>query len=92
GAPGFRGSGTYDEPVSIHAPAWGATVDVVDVRHLGDVSIHAPAWGATEHDGKPVTNGEELCACKAVDVYGLVTEIFLFIWRGVALGEDREKN
>ena len=33
--------------VSIHAPAWGATV--CDVRKLAirEVSIHAPAWGAT---------------------------------------------
>ncbi len=34
--------------VSIHAPAWGATVyrrAPPDVR--GNVSIHAPAWGAT---------------------------------------------
>ena len=34
-------------PVSIHAPAWGAT----EARHQGPfeakVSIHAPAWGAT---------------------------------------------
>ena len=37
-------------PVSIHAPAWGATEDQPKVlRHL-DVSIHAPAWGATSPD------------------------------------------
>ena len=33
--------------ISIHAPAWGATI----VPYLGDyviqISIHAPAWGAT---------------------------------------------
>src|ERR1700677_1818108 len=33
--------------VSIHAPAWGATVLVQQVGHVADVSIHAPAWGAT---------------------------------------------
>ena len=34
--------------VSIHAPAWGATVTVPKVRiTLNVVSIHAPAWGAT---------------------------------------------
>jgi hypothetical protein len=45
-----------------------------------------------EHNGRPITNGRELCECEAVVVYGLVTEIFLYIWRGVALGEEREKN
>ena len=35
--------------VSIHAPAWGATVGL-RVRRTGDrVSIHAPAWGATRN-------------------------------------------
>ena len=33
--------------ISIHAPAWGATLQLVgDVRSDG-ISIHAPAWGAT---------------------------------------------
>ena len=34
-------------PVSIHAPAWGATLLSIlsNCKHL--VSIHAPAWGAT---------------------------------------------
>ena len=34
-------------PISIHAPAWGATSD--GHRHPGHlrISIHAPAWGAT---------------------------------------------
>ena len=35
-------------PVSIHAPAWGATVAVQHLQHADVVSIHAPAWGATE--------------------------------------------
>ena len=37
----------FVEPVSIHAPAWGATLTLfyVDPPYL--VSIHAPAWGAT---------------------------------------------
>ena len=34
--------------VSIHAPAWGATVDKVDRATRDLVSIHAPAWGATD--------------------------------------------
>jgi len=34
-------------PVSIHAPAWGATVDIYQGAVTGQVSIHAPAWGAT---------------------------------------------
>ena len=33
--------------VSIHAPAWGATVLVRKRRIRDYVSIHAPAWGAT---------------------------------------------
>ncbi len=33
--------------VSIHAPAWGATLLCEDVPVDGIVSIHAPAWGAT---------------------------------------------
>ena len=33
--------------VSIHAPAWGATV-VLNIKTIyALVSIHAPAWGAT---------------------------------------------
>ena len=34
-------------PVSIHAPAWGATRPYCKNRLLSPVSIHAPAWGAT---------------------------------------------
>ena len=33
--------------VSIHAPAWGATVCPIRSLCPRDVSIHAPAWGAT---------------------------------------------
>ena len=33
--------------VSIHAPAWGATLRIEGVITLRLVSIHAPAWGAT---------------------------------------------
>ena len=33
--------------VSIHAPAWGATLPQSSPRALRRVSIHAPAWGAT---------------------------------------------
>ena len=33
--------------VSIHAPAWGATLDKVKIEDALQVSIHAPAWGAT---------------------------------------------
>ena len=35
------------EGVSIHAPAWGATVIDAAGGIKGRVSIHAPAWGAT---------------------------------------------
>ena len=33
--------------ISIHAPAWGATVQLAEVRAREEISIHAPAWGAT---------------------------------------------
>ena len=37
--------------VSIHAPAWGATMESIgDGVDLPVVSIHAPAWGATHYD------------------------------------------
>ncbi len=40
-------------PVSIHAPAWGATWSGREPGGLTEVSIHAPAWGATRvcHSG-----------------------------------------
>ena len=34
--------------VSIHAPAWGATLPPTASSRPSEVSIHAPAWGATE--------------------------------------------
>ena len=37
-------------PVSIHAPAWGATACADESLHEAHVSIHAPAWGATATD------------------------------------------
>ncbi len=37
--------------VSIHAPAWGATLRRKIRHNRGNVSIHAPAWGATGRDG-----------------------------------------
>ena len=33
--------------VSIHAPAWGATLSLCQFMAREEVSIHAPAWGAT---------------------------------------------
>ena len=33
--------------VSIHAPAWGATLKPAVTLGMPEVSIHAPAWGAT---------------------------------------------
>ena len=38
---------TSGKIVSIHAPAWGATTNAIDMRAVVAVSIHAPAWGAT---------------------------------------------
>ena len=43
--------------VSIHAPVWGATLNVVVRPPITKVSIHAPVWGATKkyaHGKKPV--------------------------------------
>ncbi len=37
----------HRQPVSIHAPAWGATRSARSVAGSSWVSIHAPAWGAT---------------------------------------------
>ena len=35
--------------ISIHAPAKGATVNVLAIVKQYDISIHAPAKGATSH-------------------------------------------
>ena len=43
--------------VSIHAPAWGATVRAEARGAAVDVSIHAPAWGATRAALRAVTCG-----------------------------------
>ena len=37
----------YKDVVSIHAPAWGATLGRIRNGPAKTVSIHAPAWGAT---------------------------------------------
>ena len=36
------------ESISIHAPAWGATVALLFTETELGISIHAPAWGATK--------------------------------------------
>ena len=33
--------------ISIHAPAWGATLEALGDKYYNLISIHAPAWGAT---------------------------------------------
>ena len=38
---------TSCQQVSIHAPAWGATLILTTEASHSRVSIHAPAWGAT---------------------------------------------
>ena len=38
---------TWSSRVSIHAPAWGATLMLCHFYNDIQVSIHAPAWGAT---------------------------------------------
>ena len=35
--------------ISIHAPAWGATLIYNFHWMISKISIHAPAWGATAH-------------------------------------------
>ena len=42
------------EKVSIHAPAWGATITSVSIINGFHVSIHAPAWGATLETSVPI--------------------------------------
>ena len=39
--------------ISIHAPAWGATMLVDLTLAEYDISIHAPAWGATRTRSSP---------------------------------------
>ena len=39
--------GVVDGYISIHAPAKGATYEVIDARYRAKISIHAPAKGAT---------------------------------------------
>ena len=43
----FNGNVDVDVLVSIHAPAWGATMGKLIGPDIVGVSIHAPAWGAT---------------------------------------------
>ncbi len=43
----LKRSDAYEQRVSIHAPAWGATGVSRRVQPQHVVSIHAPAWGAT---------------------------------------------
>ena len=38
----------FGMPVSIHAPAWGATEGFGFAVRMPVISIHAPAWGATQ--------------------------------------------
>ncbi len=45
--PTMRGGSAIRLPVSIHAPAWGATHEGLHIFKPSPVSIHAPAWGAT---------------------------------------------
>ena len=44
----FLASSAPDQRISIHAPAWGATLSAEIQRLARSISIHAPAWGATE--------------------------------------------
>ena len=33
--------------ISIHVPAWGTTLKLIDQPHTVGISIHVPAWGTT---------------------------------------------
>ena len=50
--------------ISIHAPAWGATIlkVIIEVNEIA-ISIHAPAWGATEL--RCTTCGQEIISIHA---------------------------
>ena len=42
--------------ISIHAPTWGATFELLaPLSHIG-ISIHAPTWGATKRSNNNITN------------------------------------
>ena len=48
----------HDVRISIHAPQWGATVDIEGGRNRQPISIHAPQWGATRFPPCPTRNPE----------------------------------
>ena len=41
--------------ISIHAPTWGATLDMLTYSLAMYISIHAPTWGATPENGMYLT-------------------------------------
>ena len=45
--PGYFLGTSSDSGISIHAPAWGATLLSASALETKLISIHAPAWGAT---------------------------------------------
>ena len=47
GCDAFKRALTPFKFISIHAPAWGATLLHLHCIKNKDISIHAPAWGAT---------------------------------------------
>ena len=47
----------YEDGISIHAPAWGATLWDNKRYQREEISIHAPAWGATRRFRDPVRGG-----------------------------------
>ena len=63
--------------VSIHAPAWGATMDQDDFHDDLHVSIHAPAWGAT---GSAVTTGSVGLAFQSTRPRGARLRRICIIW------------
>ena len=54
--------------VSIHAPAWGATVSIGHIIEVNIVSIHAPAWGATK---KPIVSTSDATVFQSTHPHGV---------------------
>ena len=46
----------YWKEISIHAPGWGATLELFDQNISAQISIHAPGWGAT---ARPADHGRQ---------------------------------
>ena len=64
----------FDPFVSIHAPAWGATMRDGTAFHVAGVSIHAPAWGATT---APISSGVSVTVSIHAPAWGATWFLYL---------------